>query len=113
MTSNLEKSDLGLEPQIELDLGEGLPMLTAQLAGQLELADRLKARHRERRKVVGLRLSRQFLIQEFKLGIRGIVRIAQGISGWAAVRIWGSASGRSCGGRGPVDVALTPTCRLR
>ncbi len=83
--SNLEKPDLGLEPQIELDLGEGVPAPTAQLAGQLgdqlqELGDRVKARHRERRTVVGLRLHRQLLIQEFDRGIRGIVRIAQGIS---------------------------------
>ncbi len=33
--SNLEKPDLGFEPQIELDLGEGVPAPTAQLAGQL------------------------------------------------------------------------------
>ncbi len=77
--------DLGLQPQIELDLGDGVPAPTAQLAGQLEgqlqqLSDRVKARHRERRKVVGLRLHRQILIQEFDRGIRGIVRIAQGIS---------------------------------
>ncbi len=84
VTSNL-KSDLGLEPQIELELGDGVPVPTAQLAGQLggeleQLADRVKARHRERRKVVGLRLRRQLLIQEFDRGVRGIVRIAQGIS---------------------------------
>ncbi len=65
--------------------GDGVPAPTAQLAGQLDgqlqqLADRVKARHRERRKVVGLRLRRQILIQEFDRGIRGIVRIAQGIS---------------------------------
>ena len=83
--SNLTKPDLGIEPQIELDLGEGIPSPTAQLAVQLgdqlqELADRVEARHRERRTVVGLRLRRQLLIQEFDRGIRGIVRIAQGIS---------------------------------
>ena len=83
--SNLEKPDLGFEPQIELDLGEGVPAPTAQLASQLgdhlqELSDRVESRHRERRMVVGLRLRRQLLIQEFDRGIRGIVRIAQGIS---------------------------------
>ncbi len=83
--SNLEKPDLGFEPRIELDLGEGVPTPTAQLAAQLgdqlrELSDRVESRHRERRLVVGLRLRRQLLIQEFDRGIRGIVRIAQGIS---------------------------------
>ncbi len=34
--SNLEMRDLGLEPQIELDLGDGVPPPTAQLAGQLD-----------------------------------------------------------------------------
>ncbi len=83
--SNLEKPDLRLKPQIEFDLGDGVPAPAAQLAVQLDgklrqLADRVKTRHRERRKVVGLRLRRQILIQEFDRGIRGIVRIAQGIS---------------------------------
>jgi len=83
--SNLEKPDLGVEPQIELDLGEGVPTATVQLAGQLggqlgQLRDRVKERHEERRKVVGLRWRRQILIVEFDRGIRGIVRIAQGIS---------------------------------
>ncbi len=62
-----------------------MPAPTAQLAGHLEgqlqkLTDRVETRHWERRKVIGLRLRRRVLIQEFDRGIRGIVRIAQGIS---------------------------------
>ena len=83
--SNLEQPDLGLEPRIELDLGEDVPAPTVQLASQLEgeltqLGDLVELRHQEREKVTGLRLHRQKLIAEYDTGIRGIVRIAQGIS---------------------------------
>jgi len=83
--SNLEQPDLGLEPRIELDLGEDVPAPTAQLASQLggeltQLGDLVELRHRGRKKVTRLRLHRQRLIAEFDRGIRGIVRIAQGIS---------------------------------
>ncbi len=83
--SNLKQPDLGVEPLLKLSFGEDVPNAPAQLAGQLEpeleqLGTLVQLRHRERTKTVGLRLHRREQLEEFDDGIRGIVRIAQGMS---------------------------------
>ena len=84
--TSLENPDLGLEPLLDLDVGrEGAASTPAQLAAQLDpelsqLEALLGSRHQERRKSVGIRLQRQQLIQEFDDSIRGIIRMAQGMS---------------------------------
>ena len=84
--ASLENPDIGLPPLLELDFGNAEGGGTAaQLAAQLEpgltdLGELLARRHAARRKTVRLRLQRQETIRNFDDGIRGIVRMAQGMS---------------------------------
>jgi hypothetical protein len=79
-----EGTDLGLEPLIEIDTGEGVAPPAAQMAARLEpelgeLGELVGNRHEESRKGADVRLRRQQAIEEFDSDVRAIVRTAQGM----------------------------------
>ncbi len=81
---SMRKPDLGLVPLIEIDTGEGVDALTAQLATRLEpelgeLGELVGNRHEENHKGADVRLRRQRAIEEFDRDVRAIVRTAQGM----------------------------------
>ncbi len=81
---SLENPDLGIEPLIEFETGEGVPTPAAQLAARLEpelseLGDLVGHRHEENRKSADLRSRRQSAIEQFDHDVRAIVRTAQGM----------------------------------
>lgn len=82
--ASLEKPDLGLEPLIELETGEGVATPQAQLASELEpelseLAELVGDRHHENRKNADVRSRQRRMIREFDRDVRAIVRMAQGM----------------------------------
>ncbi|MCP3964405.1 MAG: hypothetical protein GY719_41785 [bacterium] len=82
--TSLLKPDLGLEPLIEIEVGEGVATPVAQLAARLEpelaeLGDLVEDRHRENRKSDEIRSRQRQVIRQFDLDVRAIVRTAQGL----------------------------------
>ncbi len=82
--ASLLKPDLGLEPMIEIEVGDGVARPEEQMAAQLEpelseLGALLADRHQENRKSADLRSRRRRAIEEFDREVRAIVRMAQGI----------------------------------
>ncbi|MCP3959901.1 MAG: hypothetical protein GY719_18815 [bacterium] len=81
---SLGNPEIGLEPVLDLDLGDDEVTVLSQLAAQLEpelteLGDLVGDRHQERRKGFDVRSRRRRLIREFDSDIRAIVRMAQGM----------------------------------
>ena len=81
---SLEKPDLGLEPQLEIDTGDDGATPNAQLAAQLEpelseLGELVSERYEETRKAGELRVERRQAIEEFDRVARAIVRTSQGL----------------------------------
>ncbi len=82
--ASLEKPDLGLEPLMSIDTGEGVAPPQAQIAAQLEpelseLGELVGERHQENRRTTDVRLQRKRAIQEFDRELRAVVRTTQGL----------------------------------
>ena len=82
--TSLLKPDLGLEPLIEIEVGEGIATPPEQMAARLEpelseLGELVDDRHQENRKSVDIRLRRQQVFRDFDSGVRAIVRTTQGL----------------------------------
>ena len=82
--ASLQQSDLGLEPLISIDVGEGVATPAEQMAEQLEpelseLGELVDDRHQESRKGGEVRSRRRRVIGDFDHDIRAIVRMAQGL----------------------------------
>ncbi len=82
--ASLLRSDLGLEPLMEIETGDDVPTMPKQLAARLEpelseLGELVGDRHQENRRSVDVRLRRQDALSEFDSDVRAIVRTAQGM----------------------------------
>ena len=82
--ASLENPELGLEPRLELELGEGVEPPQVQLAKQLEpelseLGELVGDRHEEDRKSADVRSRRRQVIREFDHDVRAIARTTQGL----------------------------------
>ncbi len=82
--ASLDNPDLGLKPQIELELGEGAEPPQAQLAQQLEpelseLGELVGGRHQENRKSADVRSRWRLEIRDFDHDVRATVRTTQGL----------------------------------
>ena len=82
--ASLEKPDLGLLPELEINTGEGVEPPSVQLAAQLEpelseLGQLIAGRHQENRRAADVRSRRRQVIEEFDRDVRAIVRTAQGM----------------------------------
>lgn len=82
--AGLENPDLGLEPGIEIETGEGIPSPQEQLAARLEpelseLGELVGDRHRKNRSDAALRSQQRRAIRDFDTDVRAIVRMAQGM----------------------------------
>ncbi len=81
---SLARPDLGLEPVIKIETGEGVATPAAQMSTQLEpelgeLGELVGNRHQANRKGADVRSRRQQALAEFDRDVRGIVRTAQGM----------------------------------
>ena len=82
--AKLKNPDLGLEPVLVIETGEGVESSSSQLAAQLEpelseLGELIAGRHWESRKSADVRSRRRQVLQDFDREIRAIVRTAQGM----------------------------------
>ncbi len=82
--ASLLNPDLGLQPLIELELGEGTETPQAQLANQLEpelteLGELVDGRHQENRKSADVRSRWRLELHGFDHDVRATVRTTQGL----------------------------------